>query len=133
MPGSLRISVSKLGLDKIVVRRIVPDDRPMLRHWLRDPDVQQAIQDETIDLSRMKETIALFESSDPFHDGGLGLIVEVADRPIGLITFKGSERTYKYEPNDNFIEDFAKVVLTKGSIGRLVNNYLKSGNLVPLS
>ena len=53
-------------------------------------------------------------------------------KPI-MITFKGSERTYKYEPNDNFIEDFAKVVLTKGSIGRLVNNYLKSGILKPLS
>lgn len=53
-------------------------------------------------------------------------------KPI-LITFKGTERTYAYEPNDNFIEDFAKVVLTKGSIGRLVNNYLKSGILKPLS
>jgi RimJ/RimL family protein N-acetyltransferase len=79
--------VSKLGLDKIIVRRIVPDDRPMLRLWLRDPDVRQAIQDETIDFSRMKETIELFESSDPFRDGGLGLIVEVAGRPIGLIQF----------------------------------------------
>ena len=53
-------------------------------------------------------------------------------KPI-MITFKGSERTYAYEPNDDFIEDFAETVLTKGSIGRLVNNYLKSGNLVPLS
>jgi hypothetical protein len=53
-------------------------------------------------------------------------------KPI-MITFKGTERTYAYEPNDEFIEDFAKVVLTKGSLGRLVNNYLKSGILKPLS
>jgi RimJ/RimL family protein N-acetyltransferase len=79
--------VSKPGLDKIIVRRIVPQDRPMLRHWLNDPNVRKAIEDETIDFSKMPETMALFESSDPFCDGALGLIVEAKGSPIGLIHF----------------------------------------------
>ena len=79
--------MSKLGLDKIIVRRILPEDRPVLRHWLNDPKVRQAIEDETIDLSRIPETIALFESSDPFRDGALGLVVEARGRLIGLIYF----------------------------------------------
>lgn len=87
MPGWRRGVVSKLGLDKIIVRRIVPEDRSVLRHWLNDPKVRQAIEDETIDLSRIPETIALFESSDPFRDGALGLVVEARGRLIGLIYF----------------------------------------------
>ena len=79
--------MSKQGLDKIIVRRIVPADRPVLRRWLKDPDIRQAIEDETIDLSRMADALALFESSDPFCDGGMGLIVEVMGRPIALIHF----------------------------------------------
>lgn len=79
--------MSKLGLDRIIVRRIVPGDRPVLRHWLNDPDVRRAIEDETIDFSRMPETMAMFESGDPFRDGALGLIVEAMGRPIGLIHF----------------------------------------------
>lgn len=87
MPGWRRGVVSKLGLDKIIVRRILPEDRPVLRDWLNDPKVRQAIEDETIDLSRIPETIALFESSDPFRDGALGLVVEMRGRLIGLIYF----------------------------------------------
>jgi RimJ/RimL family protein N-acetyltransferase len=79
--------MSKLGLDKIIVRRIVATDRPVLRRWLKDPEVRAAIEDETIDLSSMAQALTLFESSDPFHDSGLGLMVEAAGRPIGLIHF----------------------------------------------
>jgi len=79
--------VSKLGLNKIVVRRIEPADRPTLRRWLRDPVVREAIEDETVDLSDIKQALALFETSDPFRDGGLGLVVEVLGRPIALIHF----------------------------------------------
>ena len=76
-------AMSKLGLDKIIVRRLVPEDRPLLRLWLNDPAVRQALEDETLDFSKIPETMALFESSDPFCDGALGLIVEVMGRPIG--------------------------------------------------
>jgi hypothetical protein len=54
------------------------------------------------------------------------------NEPI-MITFKSSDKIYTYKPNNEFIEDFAETVLTKGSIGRLVNTYLKSGKLVPIS
>ena len=77
----------KLGLDKIIVRRIIPADRPVLRRWLQDPIVRAAIKDETIDFTDTAKVLTLFESSDPFQDGGLGLIVEMAGRPIGLIHF----------------------------------------------
>lgn len=77
----------RLGLEKIIVRRIVPADRPILRRWLKDPDVRAAIEDEIIMLSKLEETLGLFESSDPFSDSNLGLIVEVAGRPIALIHF----------------------------------------------
>ena len=79
--------MSKLGMDKIIVRRIIAADRPGLRRWLKDPVVREAIEDETIDLSDINKALALFESSDPFRDGGLGLIVEVLGRPIALIHF----------------------------------------------
>jgi RimJ/RimL family protein N-acetyltransferase len=79
--------MAKLGLDKIIVRRLVPEDRPLLRLWLNDPAVRQALEDETLDFSKIPETMALFESSDPFCDGALGLMVEVIGRPIGLIHF----------------------------------------------
>lgn len=59
--------------------------RPLLRGWLRDPAVQAAIEDETVDVSRMAETLNSFESSNPFTDGGVGLLVERAGWPIGLI------------------------------------------------
>ncbi len=73
--------------EQIVLRRLGPADRPILRRWLRDPVVQAAIEDETITSSRMRETVALFESSDPFRDGSVGLLVERAGKPIGLIHF----------------------------------------------
>lgn len=77
----------KQGLEKIMVRRIVPDDRSILRHWLNGPGVRQAIEDEHIDFSKLPETMEWFEVSDPFCDRALGLIVEVMDKPIGLIHF----------------------------------------------
>ena len=73
--------------EQIVLRRLGPADRPILRRWLRDPVVQAAIEDETIASSRMRKTVALFESSDPFRDGSMGLLVERAGKPIGLIHF----------------------------------------------
>lgn len=79
--------MSKPGLEKIVVRRLIPKDRPVLHGWLQDPAIRKAIEDETIDFSRMPETMWLFEQADPFSDGALGLIVEVLGRPIGLIHF----------------------------------------------
>jgi len=79
--------VAKAGLDKIVVRRIGPQDRSLLRRWLEDPQIGAAIQDETIDLSRPQEAIALFEGSDAFRDGALGLLVEAGGQAVGLIHF----------------------------------------------
>jgi len=79
--------MAKLGLEKIMVRRIVPGDRPMLRHWLNGPGVRQAIEDEHIDFSKLPETMEWFESSDPFCDSALGLIIEAMGEPIGLIHF----------------------------------------------
>lgn len=79
--------MAKLGLDKIIVRRVVAADRPLLRNWLKDPVVREAIEDETIDLSDVEGALAMFESSDPFRDGGLGLLVEMSGRPIALIHF----------------------------------------------
>ena len=73
--------------EQIILRRLGPADRPVLRRWLRDPVVRAAIEDETITSSRMRQTVALFESSDPFRDGGVGLLVERAGNPIGLIHF----------------------------------------------
>ena len=79
--------MSKPGLEKIVVRRLIPEDRTTLYRWLQDPAIRSAIEDETIDFSRMSETMCLFEKADPFSDGAIGLIVEVLGRPIGLIHF----------------------------------------------
>lgn len=73
--------------EEILLRRLEPADRPFLERWLRDPAVQAAIEDEVIVPSRIEETVALFESSDPFRDGSVCLLVERAGRPIGLIHF----------------------------------------------
>jgi len=72
---------------KTVLRRIVPGDHAILRRWLRDPAVRAGIEDDSIDFTRMQETLALFETSDPYRDGGLGLLVERRGQPIGLIHF----------------------------------------------
>lgn len=82
-----RIEVAKLGLDKVIVRRIAPSDRPVLRRWLKDPVIRRAIEDEVIDLSDTNKAIASFESSDPFRDAALCLIVEALGKPIALIHF----------------------------------------------
>lgn len=79
--------MSKTRREPIILRRLCPADRPLLRRWLQDPAVRDAIEDETIDVSRLRETLALFESSDPFRDGGLGLLVERGGEPLGLIHF----------------------------------------------
>jgi len=71
----------------VSLRRITADDRPLLRKWLSDPVIKTAIEDEIVDVSRMADTLNLFESSDPFKDRGVGLLVERAGRPIGLIHF----------------------------------------------
>ena len=86
MPGWSSTVVDKAA-QTTSLRRITPADRPLLRKWLRDPVIKAAIEDEMVDLSRISDTLALFESSDPFEDGGLGLLVERAGRPIGLIHF----------------------------------------------
>lgn len=79
--------MARTDREQIILRRLVPADRPILRRWLRDPVVRAAIEDETIMPSQMRETVELFESKDPFRDGGVGLLVERAGRPIGLIHF----------------------------------------------
>ena len=86
-PGWRRSALSKLGLDKIIVRRIAADDQALLRLWLNDSGVRLALEDEILDFSKLSETIALIETSDPFRDGALGLMVEAMGRPIGLIYF----------------------------------------------
>ena len=79
--------MTRAARDPFVLRRLLPADRPVLRRWLRDPAVQAAIEDETIMPSRMRETVEIFESQDPFRDGSVGLIVERRGRPVGLIHF----------------------------------------------
>src|SRR3569623_1559658 len=82
MPGWRRVVAKTVSL-----RRITADDRPLLRKWLSDPVIKTAIEDEIVDVSRMAATLHLFETSDPYKDRGVGLLVERAGRPIGLIQF----------------------------------------------
>jgi RimJ/RimL family protein N-acetyltransferase len=65
----------------------VPKDRPLLSAWLRDPVVRDAVEDETVSTSRLAETLRHFESSDPFRNGSLCLVMERDDRPVGMIHF----------------------------------------------
>ncbi len=69
------------------LRPAEPKDRPILSAWLKDPVVREAVEDETVSTARLAETLRHFESSDPFRNGSLCLVMERDARPVGMIHF----------------------------------------------